>query len=69
MWSFMNHPGIPTTTLDFTQGLSPLLAGLVVLVALSAAVLVWEASRYYRSQRHQDLEKTALTSADRREAA
>lgn len=43
MWHALTSPGIATAQLDMTQALAPLGIGLVGLLALSAAGIVWAA--------------------------
>ena len=69
MASFMNPYGLPTTVLDFTNDLSPLLVGLVCLVGLSGGMIVWATVRHYWSEKIRLATRTAPTSVDHRDAA
>lgn len=69
MWNFMSQSGPATTVLDFTNDFSVLLIGLVGVVGLSAAMIVWVAMRHYLSQKHERAAKIPSHDADRRDAA
>lgn len=51
MWGLFPQSGLTTTVLDFTNDLSLLLTGLVGLLWLSAAAIIWMAVHHARSQK------------------
>jgi hypothetical protein len=69
MWSFMGQSGPATAVLDFTNDFSVLFIGLVSIVGLSAAMIVWVAICHYLSQKHERLAKMPFRDANQRDAA
>jgi hypothetical protein len=69
MWSFITQQGLATAVVDFTNALSPLLVGLVGLLALSAAGIAWEALRAHRSQTRTPGTQHTPRMTNQREAA
>ena len=69
MWNFMGQPGPATAILDFTNDFSVLLTGLISVVGLSAAIIVWVAMAHYLAQKRQPVAKTPSRTADKQEAA
>jgi hypothetical protein len=69
MWGFITQPGFATAVLDFTNDLSPLIIGLVGLVALPAGMIAFAAVRHYLSQGTATMAETAPAAADFRDAA
>lgn len=69
MWSFSTSSGIATTVVDMTAEFSPLLIGLVGLVAVSGAMIAVSALRYYWSQQRQPTPQILPTAPPHREAA
>ncbi len=69
MWTFSNYSGMATAVVDLTTELSPLLIGLVGLMAVSGAMIALSALRYYWSQRRQPTPQVTLPVPDHRAAA
>ena len=69
MWSFMGQAGPATAVLDFTNDFSVLLIGLVSVVGLSAAMIVWVAMCHYLSQKHERAAEMPSFDANQRDAA
>ena len=71
MQSFMSHSPA-TAVLDYGGDFSMLLIGLVSVVWLSAALILWFAIQHYKSRMHQPLEIPSLDTdqqADQQDAA
>jgi len=49
MWDVILQAGFAATVVDFMNGLSLLLAGLIGLIWLSAGIIVWVAVQHYWS--------------------
>ena len=69
MWTFISQPGLTTTIVDFTNEFSPLLVGLVGLVALSAGAIAWTALRYHWTQRSRATVSPVSTITEHPKAA
>ena len=69
MLPFSTSSGIATTVVDFTTELSPLLVGLVGLVAVSAGMIALSALRDYWSQRVQPTPQATPTTPAYRKVA
>jgi len=66
MWP-ITQPGLATAIVDFTNDLSPLLIGLVGVLALAAGFIILVAVQAHRSQKTGHVETPAVE--DRRDAA
>lgn len=69
MWTFSNYSGIPTTIVDFTTELSPLLVGLVSLLWISIGMIAMLAIRHYLSQQSQPTSQLLPAAPDYRKVA
>ena len=69
MWNFIGQSGPAIAVLDFTNDFSVLLIGLVSIVGLSAAMIVWVAICHHLSQKHERLAKMPSRDANQRDAA
>jgi hypothetical protein len=69
MWNFIGQSGPAMAVLDFTNDFSVLLIGLISIVGLSAAMIVWVAICHYLSQKHECLAKMPSGGANQRDAA
>lgn len=69
MWSFMSQSGPAMAVLDFTNDFSVLFIGLVGIVGLSAAMIVWAALGPYRSQKHERAAEVPSFETNQRDAA
>jgi hypothetical protein len=69
MFSFIAQAGYTTTVVDFTNDLSSLLVGLVVLTALSVGMIAIEAVRYHFAQKAEVSTETAPATIEYRQAA
>ena len=67
MWS-LTQPGLATTIIDFTSGLSLLIIGLLGLLGFSAGFIIFAAIREHLSQKTALL-KEPPAAEDRRDAA
>jgi uncharacterized oligopeptide transporter (OPT) family protein len=64
MWNFMGQSGPATAILDFTNDFSVLMIGLVGIVGLSAAMIVWIAIAHYLAQKRRPVVKVPSLAAD-----
>lgn len=69
MWSFMIQPGLAIATVDLTNDLPLLIAGLVGVVWLSTGMIAFAAIRHYLSQRTKPTAEATPAIVDHREAA
>jgi predicted permease len=69
MWSVTPQSGLATAVLDFTSDFSGLLIGLVGIVGLSAAILVYMAIHHALPRKRQVTVKTASVATNQRDAA
>jgi hypothetical protein len=69
MWDIFPQSGVPTTVLDFTNDLLPLIIGLIVLTCLSVVMIAAVAIKYSLSQRATSAEEPAVTPTDHQDAA
>ena len=69
MWNSMGQTAPATTILDFTNDFSLLLIGLISIVGLSSAVIVWMATCHYLSQKRQRVEPTSSVNVEQQDAA
>jgi hypothetical protein len=69
MWDFIGQSGPAMAVLDFTNDFSVLLIGLISIVGLSAAMIVWAAICHYPSQKHERSAKMPSHDANQRDAA
>lgn len=68
MGAITPQSGLSTIVLDFTNDLSLLLVGLLVMVGVSASAIAWMVVRQYRAQQPLVAEKPKSTP-DHQEAA
>ena len=69
MWNFMSQSGPAMAVLDFTNDLSVLFIGLVGIVGLSAAMIVWAALCPYLSQKHERAAEMPSCETNQQDAA
>lgn len=69
MWNFIAQPGIATASVDFTSEFSLLALGLLSLLALSAGLIAFAATRQHMSQKTEIVAGPASVPADYRDAA
>jgi hypothetical protein len=69
MWHVMAQSGLARAGVDFTESLSPLVAGLVGLVWLSAGLIAVLAVHHHWSQPQPRLSEATPDFLDRQEAA
>ncbi len=69
MLSFMNQSALATTVLDFTSDLSLLLVGLLAVVWLSTAIIIWMALSPFLIQRTRSVGEPAATAVERKDVA
>jgi hypothetical protein len=70
MWTILTQPGLTNVIVDFTGALSPLLEGLLGVLALSAGMLVTLALREHRAQTSPSVaEPTPVEEPEYRKAA
>ncbi len=69
MWHVIPQPGFASVVVDFANDLSPLIVGLIGLVALSAGMIVIIAVRHYLSQETKLVTPTVSDIINDRDAA
>ncbi len=69
MWNFIGQSGPAMAVLDFTNDFSVLLIGLISIVGLSAAMIVWVALCPYLSQKHERAAEMPSSDTNQRDAA
>ena len=69
MWHVIAQPGLASASVDFTESLSLLVAGLVSLVWLSVSLIAFMALQHYWSQPKARLSEATPSPLDHQEAA
>jgi hypothetical protein len=69
MWNFIAQPGIASASVDFTSEFSLLALGLLGLLALSAGLIAFAATRQHMPQKTEIVAELEPVPADHRDAA